>query len=240
MNAEQFYQDNAQFKPFFPKPPKLSDDELITWIFKQNIPYIELDLEFDIIEWQQESANAYPYLVEHRESQPHKLWRSCTIHGIDVDKTQVWQKYCNTEPEYTWTKLANLTPKIKQFWQSMPFEKLARVRFMEVGSHGYVYPHNDTPPGMPNEFDLLDHIVPINIAIDHPEDCFMTLKEHGIVPWHNGDIKIVNITNDHSVINFSNKSRMHMIGHGYIGNKRKEFTNLIIRSYKKQYERYRI
>jgi hypothetical protein len=68
----------------------------------------------------------------------------------------------------------------------------------------------------------------------------MTLKGHGVVPWKNGNIKLVNITNDHSVINFSDKPRMHMIGHGYVGNKLNEFTKLIAASYRKQYERYRI
>lgn len=237
MDANEFYNTQSIFKPKFPAPSDIADEELVRWIYTQNIPFIEIDLDFDVSIWQHEAQACHEYLVEHRENQPHLAWRSCVIHGIDTDKTGIWNSYCDVEPLYSWTSISTLTPTIKKFWEAFPFERLARVRFMQVGPRGYVYPHNDTPPNAEN---LLDQIVPINIAIDHPNNCFMTLKGHGIVPWKNGNIKLVNITNDHSVINFSDKPRMHMIGHGYVGNKLNEFTKLIADSYRKQYERYRI
>jgi hypothetical protein len=237
MDANEFYNTQSVFKPKFPMPPDIDDEELVRWIYTQNIPFIEIDLDFDVSIWQQEAMLCHKYLVDHRENQPHLSWRSCVIHGIDTDKTGIWNSYFDTEPGYSWTSISKLTPTIKKFWEAFPFERLARVRFMQVGPQGYVYPHNDTPP---NSDNLLDQIVPINIAIDHPDNCFMTLKGHGVVPWRDGEIKLVNITNDHSVINFSDRPRMHMIGHGYVGNKLNEFTKLIAVSYRKQYERYRI
>jgi hypothetical protein len=242
LSAIDFLQTNAQLKKPLPKIPDNleTDEDIARWVLKQDIPYIELDISFDISKWQQEAKVAMPYLVSHRESQPHRGWNSCCIHGIDVDKTGIWNCYADTEPEYHWTSLSDSTPTIKEFWQQFPFEKLARVRFMEVESQGYIAPHHDTPKGYTNELEMLDYLIPINIAIDHPDNCHMVLKDHGIVPWQTGDVKIVNITNYHSVVNFSEHSRMHLIAHGIVGNRIKEFANLIARSYKKQYECNRI
>lgn len=242
MNAIEFYNTHAPCKSQFPKiPDELTSNEDITrWIFKQNVPYIELDLEFNVNEWLNESRLAEPFLVNHREGDNHQGWRSCCIHGIDVDKTGVWNCYAKTEPEYNWTSLAEKTPTIKKFWEAFPFEKLARVRFMELSEHGHIAPHNDSPAGFNQNFDSLAHLIPINIAISHPADCYMTLKDHGVVPWKTGDVKLVNITNDHSVISFNDQPRMHLIGHGIVGNRIEEFCELIVRSYKKQYERNRI
>lgn len=242
ISAIDFYHEHKIHCPSLPEIPKelINDVEITQWIFSQNIPFIELDLKFDVNQWQLESKSAEDFYVAHRESQPHIGWKSCCIHGIDIDKTGVWQTYTDVEPEYRWTSLSTLTPSITDFCKKLPLEKFARIRFMKLEADGWIAPHNDSPPGYGSNFKLIDHLVPINIAIDHPNDCYMTLKDHGIVPWSNGNLKIVNITNDHSVINFSKSNRIHLIVHGWIGNKINEFSGLIVRSYKKQYERYRI
>jgi hypothetical protein len=242
LSAIEFLQTNAELKkPLPPIPDNLDNDEDITrWVLKQDIPYIKLDISFDVTGWQQEASLAEPYFVNHRESQPHKGWLSCCIHGIDVDKTGIWNMYADKEPEYRWTSLSDLTPTIKKFWQQFPFEKLARVRFMKLEPDGYIAPHHDTPQGYTDDSEMLDYLIPINIAIDHPDNCHMVLKDHGIVPWNTGDVKLVNIKNYHSVVNLSEHPRMHLIAHGVVGNCIKEFSNLIARSYKKQYERSRI
>lgn len=239
MNQDEFYNQNKDFKPVFPEIPShlTNDIEVTKWVFQQKIPYIELDLSFNTGLWKSESVLAESYLVTHRSTEQHNGWRSCAIHGLGVEKTGIWNLYSKTEPEYTWTKLSEKTPIIKQFWLDFPFEKLARVRFMQLLGNGHVEPHNDSPG---QDVNLLEHLVPVNIAIDHPDNCYMVLKDHGIVPWTNGDIKIVNITNDHSVVNYNTKPRMHMIAHGYVGNKINEFSKLIARSYRKQYERYKV
>lgn len=241
-DAVQFYQNNFSKTFTLPAIPSylINDEEIACWIFEQDIPYIELDLEFDTSLWKHESKAAEKHYVIHRETQSHNGWKSCCIHGIDIDKTGVWQCYSNTEPEYHWTPLADDTPIIKKFWEEFPFEKLARVRFMKLEAGGWISPHNDSPLGYDKNFKLINHLLPINIAIVHPDECYMTLKDKGVIPWKVGDIRLVNITNDHSVVNLNNQERIHLIGHGIVGNKIKEFSELITRSYKKQYERYRV
>lgn len=240
-SAESFYIANKDFKPKFPPVPAhiSTDEDLVRWLFKEDIPFIDIDLEINADQWAEEAIRAIPFLVPHREKDSTG-WNSCCIHGIGIDKTGVWNNYLDSEPEYNWTELSNITPVIKKFWEEMPFEKFARIRFMELEPHGLVLPHNDSPPGFSKNFNLLDSLLPINIAIIHPNECYMTLKDHGVIPWKVGNIRLINITNDHSVINFSGQRRIHMIGHGLIGNRFKEFCKLIARSYRKQYERYRI
>lgn len=101
-----------------------------------------------------------------------------------------------------------------------------------------ITPHSDMPGRLPGEdnFDALEFGVPINIAVLHPKDCYMVLEGHGIVPFKEGKAFIVNIRNYHSVINLSDRKRIHVIGHSYgYGSKLNEFAELVVRSYKKQY-----
>lgn len=230
-----FYESNKDYKPKFPKLEINDDVEFTNVLFTIKVPYIELDIQLDIDAWKREASIAKQYLVNHREEQNHNGWRSCCIHGLDVEKTGIWHKYTDKDEGYHWTELSELTPTIKQFWLDFPFEKLYRVRFMELASNGYVDAHNDSPNGVPE--NLLNHIIPVNIAIDHPNDCYFVLEKSGIVPFHDGKANIVNITKTHSVINNSDKPRMHMIAHGFVGNKINEFSELIARSYRKQYGR---
>ena len=233
--SHDFYYTHKDKKTTLPKLDIIDDVELTNTLFSSDIPYIELDININLDEWQQEADLAKDYLVLHREEQDHYGWRSCCIHGLGVEKTGIYHKYTDKDEGYHWTELSDLTPTIKQFWLDFPFEKLYRVRFMELGPYGFIDPHNDSPEQKPD--NLLNHIIPVNIAIEHPDDCYFTLENHGIVPFHNGKLNIINITNTHNVVNFSDKPRMHMIAHGYVGNKINEFSQLIGRSYRKQYGR---
>jgi hypothetical protein len=76
-------------------------------------------------------------------------------------------------------------------------------------------------------------MIPINIAIIHPDNCYMTLTDIGIVPFKPGKIILVNIRNEHSVINNSDIRRIHLIGYGRPGNRIEKFCDLILRSYDK-------
>jgi hypothetical protein len=206
-----------------------------TEILRKPIGWIELDLTFDLSKWKEEAKLAASFLVPHREGGGHNGWRSCCIHGQSVEHTGT---DLNAPLEsYHWTELSMLTPTITNFWKSIPTERFARLRFMELASGGHIAPHNDSPNGVSNtDFDMMDHMIPINVAIVHPDDCYMTLDGHGTVPFSEGKAIIVNITNTHSVVNNSPTPRMHMIAHCVIGNKKKEFAELVVRSYNKQYE----
>lgn len=203
-------------------------------ILRKPIGWIELDLEFDLTEWKKESKIAEQFLVPHREGDGHNGWRSCCIHGQSIEYTGTDL----TAPldAYHWTELSNLTPNITNFWKSIPTERFVRLRFMELAAHGCISPHNDSPNGIKNtEFDMMNHMIPINIAITHPNNCYMELENYGRVPFKEGKAFIVNITDTHSVVNNSDLPRMHMIAHCIIGNKKKEFAELVVRSYNKNY-----
>lgn len=238
MTAFDFYNANKDSSwSMQPVPDNLTLEEKVRWIMLSGFGWIELDLAFNLAEWKQEANKCIPHLVTHREYDDHDGWRSCCIHGLGIDKTGIWSKYADVEPTYTWTELAEQTPAIKQFWQSLPFERLARVRFMEVSPNGYVAPHSDMDMSkMPSDYNVFNNIVPVNIAVIHPADCYMTLESAGTVPWQEGKVVLVNISKFHSVINFGQHPRLHMIGHGIPGNKTQEFCELILRSYNKQYE----
>ena len=213
------------------------------WILNEaNFGWIELDLTIDLLEWQTESYEASPYFVAHREEN-NTGWNSCCIHGIDIDKTGAWTNYGYTDESqvpYGWTELSDKTIMVKRFWQSeFPSDSYRRIRFMELEPLSAITPHSDMPGKLPGEagMDMLDFGVPINIAVIHPDNCYMVLEGYGVVPFKEGTVFIVNIRNYHSVINFSNTSRIHVIGHSYgYGKKLDAFAELVVRSYEKMYD----
>jgi hypothetical protein len=241
MNAIDFYNSNKDISWTVPELPDgvVTDYEIADWLLnKSNIGWLELDIAIDTAAWQIETSAAQ--YVDHRGDE-HPGWNSSCIHGIDVDKTGAWTNYGDWVKEedvpYRWTSISDHTPSIKKFWEEFPYEHYRRIRFMEVEAGGMISPHSDAPGKLPGELgvDMLDFGVPINIAIIHPSECYMTLDGYGQVPFANGKAFMINIRNYHSVINFSNTSRIHLIAHGIPGNRKKDFIELIARSYRKQY-----
>ncbi len=242
-----FYNRNKDLRSIIPKLPEgITDDVAVAdWLLnKSNFGWLELDIKFDLAAWKNEADAARSYLVPHRESDSNG-WNSACIHGIDVAATGAWTNYGYTDENtvpYKWTELSNITPSIKNFWSEFPYDSYRRIRFMEVMPGGCIDPHSDRPGKLPGEenFDALSFGVPINIALYHPDSCHMTLEGFGCVPFVEGRAFIINIRNRHSVINFSNHSRIHLIAHGKLENKKQKFCELVARSYHKQYERDRI
>ena len=81
--------------------------------------------------------------------------------------------------------------------------------------------------------NLMNHLIPINVAVQHPEECVMHIEDHGHVPFKDKRLYMVNILKNHMVTNNSMIDRIHMIAQVHVGNKRKEFTDLITRSWDK-------
>jgi hypothetical protein len=249
MDPKIFFEQNKHCHWTPPPIPEhlVTDIEIANWILNQlDFGWIELDIELDLDQWKKECVYSMPQLVPHRESDSIG-WNSACMHGIDVASTGAWTRYGYSnekEVPYHWTTLSANTPTIKSFWQNQfPSEQYRRIRFMEVEPNGYIKPHSDMPGRLPGEenFDALEFGVPINIAVIHPAECYMTLEGKGVVPFKEGRAFLINIRHTHSVINFSKESRMHVIGHSYgYGSKKQQFAELIVRSYKKQYEHSRI
>lgn len=241
----EFYNKNKDLKWRMPAAPNdvTTDYQVADWLLnKSDFGWLELDVEFDLSAWKREAEAAR--FVDHRGTE-HPGWNSCCIHGIAADKTGAWTNYgykSEDDVPYNWTEIAEHTPSIKQFWQQFPYDSYRRIRFMEVEPGGVVSPHSDMPGRLPGEdnFDALKFGVPVNVAIIHPKDCYMTLEGYGCVPWQEGKAFIINIRNYHSVINFSKESRIHLIAHGKLSSKVNGFVELVARSYRKQYERDRI
>lgn len=205
-------------------------------ILRSPVGWLDLNLDFDVETWQNEFLNVKNFLVEHREGEGNIGWRSCCIHGIDTKKTGHWSCYAENETQvtYNWTNISTLVPNIVNFWKQFPVEKFARLRFMELLPGGKVTPHNDAPCGLSNQdFNMMDHMIPINVAITHPLECEMILDTYGKVPWKAGKSFIINITDTHRVNNFSTYPRIHLIAHCIVGNKKREFSKLIVDSYNK-------
>jgi hypothetical protein len=248
-NALNFYQNNKDCTWQLESIPEgvTSDLEIVDWLLnKSSFGWLELDINIDLASWQLEAQQAVPCFVAHREDN-NIGWNSCCIHGIDINKTGAWTNYgytSETDVPYKWTALSEYTPLIANFWKNtFPSEQYRRIRFMELTANSAITPHSDMPGRLPGEdnFNALNFGIPINIAVVHPKDCYMVLDKKGIVPFKEGKAFIVNIRHTHSVINFSNNSRIHVIGHSYgYGAKLEEFAELVVRSYKKQYERNRI
>jgi hypothetical protein len=244
ITALEFYENNKNCTWTVEPIPAhlLTVIEKARWVLNEaKFGWIELDIDFDLAGWQLESQQAGPYFVAHREDN-NTGWNSCCIHGIDISKTGAWTNYGYTDENkvpYIWTELSHLVPTIKRFWkETFPTDNYRRIRFMELEPNSAITPHSDMPGRLPGELgmDMLDFGVPINIAVVHPEDCHMVLEGHGIVPFKEGKAFIVNIRNYHSVINFSNTPRVHVIGHSYgYGSKLDEFAELVVRSYEKMY-----
>ena len=244
--ALEFYQNNKDCSWAMEPIPShlLTNIEIADWILnKSNFGWLELDLDIDIAGWQNEAIIAAPRLVAHREDN-NAGWNSCCIHGIDVDKTGAWTNYGytdETQVPYNWTELSHTAPLVKHFWRNeFPADKYRRIRWMELEAESAITPHSDMPGRLPGEenFDALEFGVPVNIAVVHPTDCHMLLEGYGVVPFKEGRAFIINIRNYHSVINFNKKPRTHVIGHAYgYGSKLAQFCELVVRSYRKQYEK---
>lgn len=219
----------------------MSDEAIALWILQGGAgSWLELDLHIDYNKFLNEYQKVKDMFVPHRDSKTgegtHNGWEACTLHGIEWDKTNVWQTYdYEYEPEYSWTQAGIKCPNIQRFFENLPCENLARVRFMKLTGGGYISPHNDRPDSEINWDNIFDHPLPINIAVDHPHNCHMILKGDGVVPFSNGKAFLINIFNDHTVINWSTKDRIHIIGHLLVGNRKAEYCSMLANSYRKQY-----
>jgi aspartyl/asparaginyl beta-hydroxylase (cupin superfamily) len=104
---------------------------------------------------------------------------------------------------------------------------------MRLAPGGFIDWHDDGK--LPDDIDPLDSILPINLAISHPVNCTMNIEDQ-TVPWEEGKIFMLNISKKHAVFNNSSKPRVHMIANIILGNRKKEFAEMLVRCYNKTYD----
>lgn len=147
-------------------------------------------------------------------------WKSLVIHGLGADKTQSYSTYGYKErpvDSYHWTELAEQCPITVNWLKSFPCDQFHRVRFMLLEPHSTIPQHKDG--------GVLNGLNAVNVALDHPKECKMVLKNTEI-PFESGTAFYIDNGWDHYVVNNSDRPRMHMIIHGrFIYNK--EFLKLL-------------
>lgn len=231
-NTLDFYHSNRQNIWSLPKlPNNLTLEDTANWILNQPIGWLKLNLQFELDKWKTECLNLGNVFVEHRDSES-KGWKSCCIHGLGPNLTETSPNYGYpnelTAP-YHWTELAKLTPTITEFFKNIPCQQFKRIRIMLLEPGGYIAPHLDY--NKTSDIDFLSYGVPLNIAVIHPKECFMTFEKFGELPFSEGQCYIPNITYKHSFINLSNEPRIHIIADLIVGNQRQKFSQLVIDSY---------
>lgn len=235
----KFYNDNKD-KSFKLEPlPDLSVEEQAEWILQQkHIGWIKLDIKFNKDLWKQEMLEAEGHYHDYGDGNDTRAWASCCIHGLGIKKVFPAAKYGLDEATtpHNYTELAEKVPSIANFWKNdFPHTRYSRIRFMKLGPGGYLGVHNDYD--LPDQTSRLDFIIPVNLAISHPDGCDWIVEDCGTVPWNDGDVFLIDVSKNHCVINQSNKPRIHMVAYIFLDGNKKDFSELLVRSYSKMLEK---
>lgn len=192
----------------------LSGWEKVSWIqndvFDSGLPWLELIFPFNIpySEMLEEARKLKNKMVSHRNNDGNK-WRSISIHGLAADITNNHKNYGWTDETapYLWTEICQECPVTYHFFKEIfKYDKYYRIRFMLLEAGGYIEPHIDNNIG---------RMTAINMSLNMPKDCIFRMKGFGDVPFKDGNTFLMNVGNEHALINESSEDRYHIIIHGY-------------------------
>lgn len=184
---------------------------------KAPIPFLPIDNWIETEDWDQmlfEAKRLQKHYIPHRHHENHRGWSSLVLHGLSSVHTESCHTYGFTDADapWRWTDVADWCPTITNFLQSkLKYNKYFRIRIMKLAPGGFVIPHKDSLSLLEN------HVGPVNIAINHPEECKFYMDNIGYLPWKQGRAITLNLYNVHAVFNNSNEDRYHLIVHGHIG-----------------------
>ena len=198
---------------------KFINDNQISWtpgelpnnLWRSDWPWAPINLVLNAARVEEELSKLQYYFVPHRDKDKinnygHEGWESLTLHGLDYDKTEHWDRYGSLdESHYRWTEVCEYAPYIVSLIKSLPYSKFGRVRIMKLSAGGYIMPHTDGPGRI---------FGPLNIALTNPSGCKFVFKKYGTVPFEPGKGFLLDIGNEHCVINDSLEDRYHIIVHG--------------------------
>jgi hypothetical protein len=193
-------------------------------LWKSDWPWAPVKIDFDLLTVHRELKQLRYFFVPHRDndkidSYGHDGWEALTLHGIDYDKTEHWDRYgYRSEPEYRWTEVAEYCPHIVEQIKKLPYQSFSRVRIMKLKAGGYIMPHIDGPGRI---------FGPLNIALTNPIGCKFIFKKYGEVPFKPGMGFLLDIGEEHCVVNNSSEDRYHIIVHGA---SKPEIRNLVVKS----------
>lgn len=176
------------------------------WILNESkLPYLPLELDVPVEsianEWKQIEHRA----IFHRASDTYGNiqntgWKSLTLYGLDSCDTQ------STGKDMHWTNIADQCPTTVN-WLKDTFvinDATGRIRFMLLEPGGFIVLHKDRD---------ISKLVEINIAITNPTGCIFRFKNYGTVPFKPGVACLMDISNEHFVVNDSTEPRLHIIVH---------------------------
>jgi len=198
--------ENKQWQPDL-DPPEDFD------LWKSDWPWAPVFIDLNENRVRDELERIDRYFVPHRDKDGaggygHQGWSGLTLHGIGSDKTQNYDQYgykTQEEANYHWTSICKQCPYIVDTIKSLPFSKFDRVRIMKLLPGGYIMPHND---GDGRIFG------PLNIPLTQSEGCTFVFEDKGIVPFKVGNGFMLDLGNNHCVVNNSEHVRYHVIVHG--------------------------
>ena len=193
-----------QWVPSYP-PPKN--------VWNSDWPYAPVFMDFNYPAVLEELKRIEEFFVPHRENDKvsgygHEGWSALTLHGIDYDKTEGYERYgfnSDEEANYKWTRPSHLAPNITGLVKKMPFNHYHRVRIMRLAPGGHIMPHTDGPGRI---------FGPLNFPLTNPEGCKFAFEEDGIVPFEVGRGFMLDLGRRHFVLNDSKEYRYHLIVHG--------------------------
>lgn len=222
-----------------PSWPRLESFDFATIMHRSGWPWLKLDLEVPYREMHREAeALARQGLfVPHRRYDEHAGyrhlgWKSLCLHGLSAQQTENFDVYGHASHQtapYRYTEIAGDCPETVNFLKKVfPFKRYFRVRYMLLEPGGYIAPHQDQKtPGF----------FAINIALNHPEECYFGMVDKGVLPFSDGIAILPDLSHVHFVQNSSKVARIHLIIHGEAGTEISEYEKLIIRSAERQHQR---
>lgn len=196
--------------------------------YSNQIKFLPIDDWIKTENWDQmliEAKALEKHFVPHRIHETHSGWSSLCIHGITSVHTESPHVYGynNENCPWRWTDVADVCPTITNFFKNtFDYTKYFRIRIMKLAPKGFIIPHKDSLTEDEN------HIGPINIALNNPNNCNFYMDNVGILPWINGRAIKLNLFNTHAVVNHSNENRYHIIVHGQMG---ESWNNRIYQNY---------
>lgn len=182
------------------------------WICtKSALPYLKLYIQVPCVDILSEWDKVKHRAVSHRDSDAYGLlsnrgWKSLVLYGVSSTGT------AESQGEMSWTDIAEQCPKTVA-WITQTFnidENTNRIRFMLLEPHGYIILHKDR---------VNSGLFEINVAITNPNGCRFRFKNYGTVPFEPGTAFMMDISNEHFVVNDSDELRLHIILHTSIDSK---------------------
>lgn len=228
--VRDFLREEIAYEPTMPWPHG-EDSVTKRWVYRESgLPWLKLPLDIPVEEMHAEALNVMGRLVFHR-SGAGVGWRSICLRGLSAEQTLGPKAYgysSDREVPYRWTEITEMCPITTAFFQQhFACRTLYRVRFMLLEPGGYIAPHRDRTD---------HHLSGMNIALNNPPGCIFRMRRAGTIPISAGDGLLLDIANEHAVVNLSDEPRMHMIVH--CADPTDRWNEMVCNAYREHIKRY--